>query len=204
MSAHTWLAFALVAVLFSLLPGPAVVSVVASAMRGGLRGALAANAGVLVGDAVFVAAAALGVGALLVASQPVFQTVRWLGIAYLAYLGIKALLDRGTAFALEPGRGGSGRAFRLGLTTQLANPKIIIFFGALLPQFVDPARPAALQFALLGATFILSDALVFAGYGALAHRARGLLKSPRAQRITSRATGVVMLGAAARLAAERT
>jgi homoserine/homoserine lactone efflux protein len=79
----------------------------------------------------------------------------------------------------------------------------MLFFGALLPQFVDPSRPPALQFVLLGATFIASDALVFAGYGLAAHRARTFLSSARAARVTSRVTGVAMLGAAARLAAER-
>jgi homoserine/homoserine lactone efflux protein len=202
MTAHTWLTFAVVAVCVSLVPGPAVIAVVSSALRGGFRSSLAANAGVLVGDAAFVAAAAAGLGALLVASHPLFVAVKWLGIAYLAYLGVRALLDRGTAYAFEaPGR--ERRAFRLGLTTQLANPKVILFFGALLPQFVDPSRPAAPQFELLGATFIVSDALVFAAYGALAHRARVLLRTPRAARVTSRVTGAVMIGAAARLAAER-
>jgi homoserine/homoserine lactone efflux protein len=80
---------------------------------------------------------------------------------------------------------------------------MIVFFGALLPQFVDPARPSAPQFALLGLTFVISDALVFAAYGALAHRARRVLGSPRAVRMTSRVGGVAMLGVAARLAAER-
>jgi homoserine/homoserine lactone efflux protein len=202
MSAHTWLAFAAVAVAVSLLPGPAVIAVVSTALRGGFRASLAANAGILVGDAAFVGAAALGLGALLVASHGIFIAVKWLGIAYLAYLGVRALLDRGTAFAVEAA-GGERRAFGFGLATQLANPKVILFFGALLPQFVDAARPAAPQFALLGATFIVSDALVFAVYGALAHRARVFLKSPRAARVTSRVTGVAMLGAAARLAAER-
>ena len=202
MSLHVWFGFAAFALVVSLLPGPAVIAVVSSALRGGFRASLAANAGVLVADGVFVAAAALGLGAVLVASHGVFVAVRWLGIAYLAYLGIRALLDRGTAFAVDA-PGGDRRAFRFGLTTQLANPKIILFFGALLPLFVDPARPAAPQFVLLGATFIVSDALVFAAYGALAHRARVLLKSPRAARVTSRVTGVAMLGVAARLAAER-
>ena len=202
MSPHAWLTFAVVAVLVSLVPGPAVIAVVSSSLRGGFRASLAANAGVLIGDAVFVAAAAGGLGAVLVASHGVFIAVKWLGIAYLAYLGVRALLDRGRAFALDDD-GAERRAFRLGLATQLSNPKVILFFGALLPQFVDPSRPAAVQFALLGATFIVSDALVFAAYGALAHRARVLLKSPRAARVTSRVTGVAMIGAAARLAAER-
>ena len=156
----------------------------------------------LAADAVYVSAAALGLGALLAAWQGVFVALKWAGIVYLAYLGLRALLDRGTAFDLgAPGL--ERRAFRFGLTTQLANPKVILFFGALMPLYVDPARPVAPQFALLGATFILSDALVFAGYGALAHRARALLNSPRAARVTSRVTGVAMLGVAARLAAER-
>jgi homoserine/homoserine lactone efflux protein len=202
VNAHTWLTFAVVAVCVSLVPGPAVIAVVSSALRGGFRSSLAANAGVLLGDAVFVAAAAAGLGALLVASHPLFVAVKWLGIAYLAYLGVRALLDRGTAYAFDAA-GRERRAFRLGLTTQLANPKVILFFGALLPQFVDASHPAAPQFALLGATFIASDALVFALYGALAHRARTLLRSPRAARVTSRVTGAVMIGAAARLAVER-
>jgi homoserine/homoserine lactone efflux protein len=201
MAPHAWLAFALVAVLVSLLPGPAVIAVVSTALRRGFRASLATNAGVLVGDAVFVVAAACGLGAVLVASHGVFVAIKWLGICYLAYLGVRALLDRGDAFAVEPSAPRRG-AFRLGLATQLANPKVILFFGALLPQFVDPAAPAAPQFALLGATFIASDLLVFAGYGALAHRARLLLKNPRARRITSRLTGVAMLGAATRLAVE--
>jgi homoserine/homoserine lactone efflux protein len=199
---HTWLAFALVAVLVSLLPGPAVIAVVSTALRRGFRASLGTNAGVLAGDAVFVVAAAGGLGAVLVASHGVFVAIKWLGIGYLAYLGIRALLERGAALDLEPDAARRG-AFRLGLATQLANPKVILFFGALLPQFVDPAAPAAPQFALLGATFIVSDLLVFAAYGALAHRARPLLKSPRARRIASRVTGVAMLGAATRLAVER-
>lgn len=199
---HVWLTFAGIAILVSLVPGPAVVAVISSALRGGLRAALATNAGVLAGDAVFVAAAAGGLGALLVASHPVFVAVRWLGIIYLAYLGVRALLDRGGTAPAFDARG-ERRAFRLGLTTQLANPKVMLFFGALLPQFVDPAHAPAPQFAILGLTFIVSDALVFALYGALAHRARTLLQTPRAARMTARASGVAMLGAAARLAAER-
>src|ERR1700733_5296361 len=168
MSPHSWTAFALVAVLVSLLPGPAVIAVVSTALRRGFRASLATNAGVLVGDAVFVAAAAFGLGAILVASHGVFVAVKWIGIAYLAYLGLRALLDRGSPLAAGAASVAiERRAFRLGLATQLANPKVILFFGALLPQFVDPARAAAPQFVLLGATFIVSDLLVFAAYGAL-------------------------------------
>jgi threonine/homoserine/homoserine lactone efflux protein len=198
---HEWLAFTLVALAVSLIPGPAVIAVVTTALRSGFRASLATNAGVLCGDAVFVAAAALGLGAALVASHALFVAVRWAGIAYLAYLGLRALLERSGPFAVDGAT--DTHAFRLGLSTQLANPKVVLFFGALLPQFVDPARPAAPQFVMLGATFIVSDLVVFAAYGALAHRARALLRNPRAKRVAGRITGIAMLGAAARLAAER-
>ena len=118
MNAHTWLAFAAVAVAVSLLPGPAVFAVVSTALRSGFRASLAANAGVLVGDAAFVSAAALGLGALLVASHGIFIAVKWAGIAYLAYLGARALLDRGTGYAVDAG-GGERRAFRLAWAPQL-------------------------------------------------------------------------------------
>src|ERR1700730_11785759 len=111
MTLHAYLGFVLIAVLVSLVPGPAVVAVVSSALRGGFRASLATNAGVLVGDAVFVAAAAAGLGALLVAAHPLFIAVKWLGIAYLGYLGIRALLDRSTGYAFDV-PGGERRAFR--------------------------------------------------------------------------------------------
>jgi len=202
MPLHLWLAFTVIALAVSISPGPAVVTIVSTALRGGFRASLAANAGVLVGDAVFVAIAASGLGTLLVASHTLFTAVKWCGIAYLAVLGIRALLDRGHAYATG---GGVPRAdaFRLGLTTQLANPKVVLFFGALLPQFVDPHRAVVAQFAILGVTFIASDAIVFTAYGALAHRARAALRSPRASRAASRVSGIAMLGAAARLAMQR-
>ncbi|BDE06960.1 hypothetical protein WPS_22360 [Vulcanimicrobium alpinum] len=140
MTLHAWLPFAGLALLVSLVPGPAVVAVVSSALRGGFAASLRTNAGVLVGDAVFVAAAVAGLGTLLVASHPLFTAVKWIGIVYLAYLGVRALLDRTPAF--EPRPNDAGRAFRLGLATQLANPKVILFFGALLPQFATRRDPS--------------------------------------------------------------
>ena len=202
MTLHAWLPFALVALAVSLVPGPAVIAVVSTAVRRGVRASLLTNAGILIGDAVFVCGAAAGLGGLLLASHTLFTVVKWLGIAYLVYLGVRALVARGAAVSdVAPVH--SGSTLRLGLATQLANPKVMMFFGALLPQFVDVRFAAAPQFALLGATFIASDALVFVAYALLADRARRVLAAPRYARTTSRVTGVAMLGAAARLAVER-
>jgi threonine/homoserine/homoserine lactone efflux protein len=202
MPLHHWLTFALVALAVSFAPGPAVITVVATALRGGFRASLAANAGVLVADALFVTLAAAGLGGVLLASHTLFTIVKWAGIAYLAFLGLRALLKPSVLDAAAPAAPAS-HAFRTGLTTQLANPKIVLVFGALLPQFVDPSRPAGMQFAILGLTFIAGDAIVFTLYGLLAHRAGALLRSPRASRGAARVTGVAMLGAAARLATEK-
>lgn len=196
-----WFTFAAVSLAVSIAPGPAVITVVSTALRGGFRASLAANAGILVTDALYTAIAASGLGGLLLASHPLFLAVKWLGVAYLAYLGVRAILAPG---GITLGESASGaHAFRTGLTTQLANPKIILFIGALLPQFVDAARPVALQFVVLGLIFIASDALVFIAYGAAAHRAAAFLKSSKAARGASRATGVAMLGIAARIATQR-
>ncbi len=202
MTLHAWLSFAAVALAVSVVPGPAVIAVVSTAVRRGMRASLLTNAGILIGDAVFVCGAAAGLGGVLLASHGLFTVVKWLGIAYLAYIGVRALIARDATVGGDASAR-SGSALRLGVATQLANPKVMIFFGALLPQFVDVRVAAAPQFALLGATFIVSDALVFAVYALLADRARGLLATPRYARATSRVTGVAMLGAATRLAVER-
>jgi threonine/homoserine/homoserine lactone efflux protein len=201
MPLHQWFTFAAVSLAVSLAPGPAIITIVSAALRGGFAASLAANAGVLVADALFTAIAASGLGGLLLASHSVFLVVKWLGVAYLAYLGVRAIRDP-AAITLGVARP-AAHAFRTGLMTQLANPKIILFMGALLPQFVDPSRPVAMQFAILGLTFIVSDAIVFACYGAAAHRASAFLRSPKAARGASRLTGVAMLGIAARLAIQR-
>jgi len=129
---------------------------------------------VLLADALFVATAAAGLGAAIVASHPLFVAIRFSGIAYLTYFGVRALMSRRTEFG-DATEGSPDRAFRLGLRTQLANPNVISFFASLLPQFVDSSRPVVLQFVILGATFVMGDAMVFAVYAALANQARPAL-----------------------------
>lgn len=196
-----WLTFAVVSLAVSIAPGPAVITVVSTALRGGFTASLAANAGILVTDALYTAIAASGLGGVLLASHALFLAIKWLGVAYLAYLGVRAILAPG-GVALGASTSGA-HAFRTGFTTQLANPKIILFIGALLPQFVDAALPVAPQFVILGLIFIASDAIVFLAYGAAAHRASAFLKSSKAARGASRVTGVAMLGVAARIATQR-
>jgi homoserine/homoserine lactone efflux protein len=204
ISPNTWLNFALVSLAVSLIPGPAFIVVLSTALRRGFRQSIFANGGVIAGDAFYFFLTAIGLGSLLTVSYWAFTTVKWLGVCYLVYLGLRSLLYPRDEIISQNGPNGSGgRAFLTAFTIQLANPKLLLFLAALVPQFIDTARPAAPQFAILGLTFMLSDATVYTLLGMFAARARPLLTTPKAVRITNRITGAAMLGAAARIGAER-
>jgi homoserine/homoserine lactone efflux protein len=198
---NTWLNFALVALVVTLVPGPAFIVVLNTALRRGFKPGAYATAGIVIGDAVYFFLTAVGLGSLLATSFWTFTIIKWLGIVYLVYLGLRSLFFPSNSLIGADGRSVSGRSsFVTALTVQLANPKLLLFLAALLPQFLDPSRPIALQLAVLGPIFMLSDTVIYLLLSLLAARARPLLASPRATRIVSRVSGVAMLGAAARVA----
>ena len=198
---NTWLDFALVALVVTLVPGPAFIVVLTKALRRGFKPGAYATAGIAIGDAVYFFLTAVGLGSLLATSFLTFTIVKWLGIAYLVYLGLRSLFFPSNSLIAADGGSVSGRSsFITALTVQLANPKLLLFLAALLPQFLDPTRPVAPQLAVLGPIFMLSDTIIYLLLSLLAARARPLLASPRATRIVSRVSGVAMLGAAARVA----
>jgi homoserine/homoserine lactone efflux protein len=203
LSLHTWLNFAVVALVVSLIPGPAFIMVLSSSLRRGFKGGAYATTGIVIVDGVYFFLTAIGLGSLLATSFWTFTIIKWLGIAYLAYLGLRSLLFPSDNLVTEDGRLAFGRgALTTALTVQLANPKFLLFLAALLPQFVDASRPLAPQFAVLGGTFILSDTSVYLLLATFASRVRGFLANRRATRITSRVCGASMLGAAVRMATE--
>ena len=200
---NTWLNFALVAVIVTLVPGPAFIVVLTTALRRGFKLGAYATAGIVSGDAIYFSLTALGLGSLLATSFWTFTIVKWLGIAYLVYLGVRSLFFPSNSLITADGSSVSRRSsFVTALTVQLANPKLLLFLAALVPQFLDPTRPIPPQLAVLGATFMLSDTVIYLLLSMLAARARPLLASPRATRIASQVSGVAMLGAAARVATE--
>ena len=184
----------------SLSPGPAVMLVIAYGLAQGVRSSVWASLGILSANGLYFALSATGVGALLLASQTVFQAIRWAGAAYLVYLGLAALLGRPSPITVSrsAARGGSPRAVYLsGLTLQLANPKTLVFFAAILPQFVDPRLPVGTQMVWLAAGSVIPEFFILAGYGFAASRAAPLATDPRFARLTDRAAGVLVLAAAA-------
>lgn len=194
-----WL-YVLTEAALSLSPGPAVMLVIAYGLTQGARRSVPATLGILSANAVYFAISATSLGALLVSSRTFFVAVKWLGAAYLLYLGSRALFGRPSPITASDrtARGSSWRSvYASGLTLQLANPKTLIFFVAILPQFVDPRLPIGAQMAWLAAGSVVPEFFILAGYGFLASRAAHIATDPRYARWTDRIAGALVLAAAA-------
>jgi homoserine/homoserine lactone efflux protein len=191
MTFETWLLFLIMETALSLSPGPAVFYVVSQGIRAFPR-AVPATLGILSANACYFALSATSLGALIAASARFFTIAKWTGAAYLIYLGIKSLrsaaashsialtgtsspADRDALGGGPPGvdtRGNDRRQIYLGaLSLQLSNPKALLFFLALLPQFIDTQRAVAPQMLILAATSMLPECCILLAYGWLAHRA---------------------------------
>ena len=191
MTFQTWLLFLVMETALSLSPGPAVFYVVSQGIRAFPR-AVPATLGILSANAIYFALSATSLGALIAASARFFTIAKWTGAAYLIYLGIKSLrsaaashsialtgtsspADRDAPDGGPPGvdrRGNDRRQIYLGaLTLQLSNPKALLFFLALLPQFIDTQRAVAPQMLILAATSMLPECCILLAYGWLAHGA---------------------------------
>lgn len=184
----------------SLSPGPAVMLVIAYGLTHGARRSLFAAVGVLTANALYFAISATALGAVIAASRPFFVTIKWLGALYLVYIGVSAILGRPSPITASnaSARDRSARAiFLSGFSLQLANPKTLIFFVAILPQFVDPTLPVGAQMIWLAIGSIMPELLILGGYGYLASRAAQFAADPRYARVTDRIAGVLVLGAAA-------
>ena len=183
---------------FAAIPGPANLFMIATGVRVGPRGVAQAVAGLNAASLVWIAAAALGLGALAVAFPLALRLLAIVGALYVAWLGAKALwaAARDAVSALDPAARTAG-AFRDGFAVQISNPKAIIFFSAILPPFVDPARPALAQFVWLGATAVLMDVIAFTTYGLAGGALAGVLRERAARRWFSALVGALLTAAAA-------
>lgn len=207
MSLNTWLLFAGTEAVLCLTPGPAVLFVLSYGLACGGRASLWASAGVLAGNGCYFALSALGLGAVLLASYEVFTLIKYLGALYLVYLGVQTVRGAGLALRPEraPGDRGSLRALTRGFALQAANPKALVFFVALLPQFIDASRAVGPQVLILGVTSVVIEFTVLAGYGYMAARAAVLTRQVRFRKLTNRVCGgmLVVAGTGVAFAGER-
>lgn len=200
MSLQVYLAYVAACVALAILPGPTVTLVIANGLRYGPRAALINMAGTQAALAIVIAIIAVGLTSLMATMGYWFEWVRFAGAAYLVWLGIKLFRSTGVVSATDaPPRGGF---FLQGFLVLLSNPKILVFFGAFIPQFVDVSQPHLPQVALLGVTFMVIAALTDGAYALLAGRA-GKILSARRVRLVSRISGGFMIGGGIWLALTR-
>jgi threonine/homoserine/homoserine lactone efflux protein len=230
MSLHTWLFFSGTEALLCLSPGPAVLFVLSYGLRRGGRASLWANAGILTGNAFYFVLSAFGLGAVLLASYGAFTVIKYAGAAYLIYLGAQTIRGAGLAWhstgvattategcppspaarasarhlavarMVTNARGDGWRTLKRGFALQAANPKALVFFAALLPQFIDASRPIAAQVLILGITSVVIEFLVLGAYGYLASRAATVARKPEFVTITNRVSGGMLIVAGAGIA----
>jgi len=191
-------------VVLCFIPGPAVMAVIGAALSRGRTG-LATACGILTGNFIYFVISALGIASVILASHAVFVVVKWCGAGYLAYLGIRPLMasvsdTERSIIPADPHR--LTRGWASGTITQLANPKALVFFAAIVPQFIDPHANVALQIGILGIAGLVVEFVVLSIYIAAADRIRRRGIAPASRIWAERVGGAFMLGVAASVVRE--
>ena len=203
MSLQAYLAFVAACIALALLPGPVVTLVIANGLRHGTRAALINIAGVQAGLTIVIGIVAIGLTTLMATMGYWFDWVRFAGAAYLVWLGIKLIRSPVEGVSVdEPPAPPRGGFFLQGFLVLLSNPKVLVFFGAFIPQFMDMSKDHFPQVALLGFTFMITGAITDSIYALLAGRVR-LLFSRERTRLLSRISGGFMIGGGVWLALMR-
>jgi homoserine/homoserine lactone efflux protein len=196
-----FVAFTALTVLASITPGPAVLLVIAHGLRGGWLPSFKASLGVQAGNGIYLTLSAIGLGAILAASESLFHAVKWIGAGYLVYLGLRTIRN---ARAAAPTGGREpilARPFQQATMAQLANPKSVLFFGALMPQFLQLEHALLPQYLAFAAICFGVEVPVLAFYGWVAARGRGFFTSPRSIAWRERLSGGALVAVGASIAA---
>lgn len=201
------LAFAGICLLLAVTPGPDMAVVTKNALAHGRRGVVLTTTGIALALAIWIVATALGLSAVLRASGNALFVLKLIGAAYLAYLGVRTLIESrrrpGDLLADVPAAAPARAIFRQGFFSAMSNPKLGVFFVTFLPQFVAPGQAVLPRLLLLGAIFAVIGWTWMNVYGLFVTRVREFITAPRVRQWMERVTGVVLLGFGARLAVER-
>jgi threonine/homoserine/homoserine lactone efflux protein len=203
----TLLAFAGISLLLAVTPGPDMAVVTKNALAHGRRGVFLTTTGIALALSIWVSATAVGLSAVLRSSSDLLFVLKIVGAAYLAYLGIRTLIESrrrpDDLLAGIPPAAPAHVIFRQGFLSALSNPKLGVFFVTFLPQFVTPGQALLPRLLLLGLMFAVIGWTWMNVYGLFVTRIRDVITAPRVRQWMERVTGVVLLGFGARLAAER-
>lgn len=197
MNLELWVAFVLAATIILVIPGPTIILVISQAVSHGRRSVVPLVVGVIFGDFTAMTLSLLGLGALLSASAALFSLFKWMAAIYLVFLGIHQWRRRpdtgsvSTSIENTPARSLLKRSY---IVTAL-NPKGIAFFGAFLPHFIDPLKPAVPQFLLLGATFLFLATINATLYALFAGQLRDTMNKQNVRKWFNRCGGSALIGA---------
>jgi threonine/homoserine/homoserine lactone efflux protein len=203
MTWQIWLLFVITEAVLSVTPGPAVLYVLSQAIRRGPWKSVWASWGILSANAMYFALSATSLGAVIVASYRLFFLIKWVGAAYLVYLGLSSFFGRSSVLSLPEEKSDSRtgpRILRDGFFLQAANPKALLFFTAILPQFIDAHHNVVFQVLVLGISSIVVEFVILFIYGQLAGRALSTARSPRFEKLTNRMAGSLLICAGVGLA----
>ncbi|MCM8557611.1 LysE family translocator [Sphingomicrobium sediminis] len=168
MELSTFMLFAATTLVVVLTPGPAAIAAAAQASSNGVARTQATVAGIASANAAFFVLSATGISATIIASESIFTAIKWFGVAYLTYLGLSAIFSRTGGLQVERGEVGSLSAlFGKGFLVEAANPKALLYFAAILPQFLDTSAPILPQMVIMGLVTLVFDWIVYSGYAVL-------------------------------------
>ncbi|KFE56581.1 LysE family transporter [Pseudomonas syringae] len=203
MSLETWLAFFAACWVISLSPGAGAIASMSSGLRYGFWRGYWNALGLQVALVAQIAIVAAGLGAILATSEMAFSLIKWFGVAYLVYLGVKQWRALPSDMSEDATPRAIGKPLALltrGFLVNISNPKALVFMLAILPQFIDPNAPLLTQYVIIAATMVTVDSIVMAGYTGLASRVLRALKTPKQQRRMNRTFAGLFVGAAGFLA----
>jgi len=205
MDLSVWITYFIATIILSVTPGPGVFSSISSGLHHGFRLGMWNGIGMQLSSLIWVAIVALGLGAILIASETMFNVVKWIGVAYLIYLGIVTWRSRPRTFVEESDDNAhtAREVFMRGFLVNMTNPKGIIFFAAILPQFIDTARPQLAQYVILAATTFVVDVVIMMAYTALAAKVLGVMRNEQHLRWVNRTLGGTFVAAGVALAGFR-
>ena len=203
MDMQTWLLYVSVSALAIAVPGPAILYVLSQGLTHGAWRSLTGTLGVMTADAMYLLLSCTGIGAILVASYEVFSVIKWVGACYLVFLGVRAIIAAfrsHESFQLHAVEDTGGRSFINGFVLHAANPKALLYFGTLVPQFIHTDAPFVPQMLLLAITHLAVAFTVMGGYGLMAGRLARYARRPRFARGLNLASGSLLITAGAGMA----
>ena len=194
MELSTFILFAMTTFVVVFSPGPAAITITAQGSGNGVGRAQFGIVGVASANAIYFALSATGIASLIIASNVLFILIKWLGIAYLTYLGLSAIFSRSGGLQVEATkRDTRHKLFVTGFVVEFANPKALLYFAAILPQFLNTVQPILPQIAIMGLTTLLLDIVVYSAYAKLGQTITKSGVSPRIVKALNRTAGSALL-----------